>query len=91
MVTSIKIEMIFFSIIIFASSIIGLTLFSCQDKFKYTIYTALGTILISDIIAYISLYASTSGADWDVYLYAEILATVFLLVNLSSSLTFIEL
>lgn len=82
MVVTTKIEeMIFYTIIIFAASILGLTLFSCQTKFKYTIYTGLGTILICDIIAFIVLYASNNGAEkWDTYLYSEILATVFLLV-----------
>ena len=80
MMTQMSIPMIFFTIIIFASSIIGLTLFTCQGKFKYSIYTGLGTILICDIIAFISLYLWQKDY-WDTFLYAEILATVFLLVG----------
>ena len=80
MMTQMSIPMIFFTIIIFASSIIGLTLFTCQVKFKYSIYTGLGTILICDIIAFISLYLWQKDY-WDTFLYAEILATVFLLVG----------
>ena len=74
------IEMIFFASIIFASSIVGLTLFACQTKFKYTIYTGLGTVLICDIISFLILFA-TNTTLWLTYLYAEILATVFLLVS----------
>lgn len=80
MVTQLTIDMIFFTIIIFASSIIGLTVFTCQMKFKYSIYTGLGTILICDIIAFISLYL-WEDTLWDSFLYAEILATIFLLVR----------
>lgn len=80
MVTQTGIDMIFYTIIIFASSIIGLTVFTCQVKFKYSIYTGLGTILICDIIAFVSLYVWNSEM-WDTFLYAEILATVFLLVS----------
>lgn len=39
MVTQTPIPMIFYTIIIFASSIVGLTVFTCQTKFKYSIYT----------------------------------------------------